>query len=576
MPQLRDSANHPTHTPGHRDDGRADGHGHDRIFGIETEYGVSVTGADQPCDAGQVAMTMFQPVVSRARSTNTYLGNGSRLYLDVGSHPEYATAEARDPLDALAQDLAGERLMRRLALQAQERLRAGHGPNATIHVYKNNVDSAGHSFGCHENYLVRRYVPLEAIERELLPFLITRQLFTGAGRLTPDGYRITQRADFLDEAVSSATTRARPMVNTRDEPHADPDSYRRLHVIIGDSNRSQFATMMKLATTHLVLCVIEHAYATGEDSGLASCALADPNAANRALSRDLTCRTARLELVDERAFRADGNAVADAVYAAYAADDPDAVSRSSIEGDSAAESDNAAADGAASGDGGVDTAATVDGGAPVGAQGADSAMATGAVVSDGTNGAVHGVTALELQYRYLAVVDAFLDAHGDAVTASMPQARHVRDLWAGTLDDLSAGRFDRLAERVDWVAKKRLIDAMRARRHDIPFARLEQIDMDYHDVANGTVYDSLVRRGAMGTELDDAAIDCALNEPPHDTRAALRGAMVNAATAAGARWTCDWTHVGITAPIRREATLLDPFDATPTPEFTAVMDALRR
>ena len=127
--------------------------------------------------------------------------------------------------------------MRRLALRAQERLRERHGTDLHVHLYKNNADSAGHSFGCHENYLVRRYVPLTMIEQQLLPFLITRQIFTGAGRMTSEGFQITQRADFLDEGVSSATTRARPMVNTRDEPHADPDAYRRLHVIIGDSNR---------------------------------------------------------------------------------------------------------------------------------------------------------------------------------------------------------------------------------------------------------------------------------------------------------------------------------------------------
>ena len=132
--------------------------------------------------------------------------NGSRLYLDVGSHPEYATAEARDPREALAQDLAGEHVMRNLALKAQRKLRESYGAHATIHVFKNNVDSAGHAFGCHENYLVRRFVPLETIEHQLLPFLITRQLYTGAGRMTPDGFQITQRADFLDEAVSSATT----------------------------------------------------------------------------------------------------------------------------------------------------------------------------------------------------------------------------------------------------------------------------------------------------------------------------------------------------------------------------------
>ena len=135
MPQLRDSGNHPISdtsgtapTRSAEESGIAPGRPDrfDRIFGIETEYGVSVTGDDAPDDAGLVAMEMFAPVVSRTRSTNTYLGNGSRLYLDVGSHPEYATAEARDPMDALAQDLAGERVMRRLALRAQERLRERH------------------------------------------------------------------------------------------------------------------------------------------------------------------------------------------------------------------------------------------------------------------------------------------------------------------------------------------------------------------------------------------------------------------------------------------------------------------
>lgn len=163
-------------------------------------------------------------------------------------------------------------------------------------MFKNNVDSAGHAFGCHENYLVRRFVPLETIEHQLLPFLITRQLYTGAGRMTPDGFQITQRADFLDEAVSSATTRSRPMVNTRDEPHADPDSFRRLHVIIGDSNRSQWSTWMKLAVTHLVLCAIEDAFRHGVPSGFEQYAFADPAAANRTVSRFLDNPHAELTL----------------------------------------------------------------------------------------------------------------------------------------------------------------------------------------------------------------------------------------------------------------------------------------
>lgn len=294
MPQLRDSGTRSLHATEPVPSAEMDGFC--RIFGVETEYGVAVTGAERPVDAGQVAMTMFHPIVSRSRSTNTYLANGSRLYLDVGSHPEYATAEARDPREALAQDLAGEHVMRNLALKAQRKLRESYGAHATIHVFKNNVDSAGHAFGCHENYLVRRFVPLETIEHQLLPFLITRQLYTGAGRMTPDGFQITQRADFLDEAVSSATTRSRPMVNTRDEPHADPDSFRRLHVIIGDSNRSQWSTWMKLAVTHLVLCAIEDAFRHGTPSGFEHCAFADPAAANRTVSRFLDDPRAELTL----------------------------------------------------------------------------------------------------------------------------------------------------------------------------------------------------------------------------------------------------------------------------------------
>ena len=147
MPQLRDSGNHSS-SP--LDAGTLrEVHSFARIFGIETEYGVSVTGADVPCDASQTAMMMFQPIVASARSTNTYIENGSRLYLDVGSHPEYATSEPAIPWTP-CRGCGRELVMRDLALDAQQRLRATHGPRATVHVFKNNVDSAGHSFGCHE------------------------------------------------------------------------------------------------------------------------------------------------------------------------------------------------------------------------------------------------------------------------------------------------------------------------------------------------------------------------------------------------------------------------------------------
>ena len=269
---------------------QAPGIDHRRIFGIETEYGVSLTGGDGACSAGQVAMAMFHRLVEQHRSTNIYLSNGARLYLDVGSHPEYATAEALTPMDALEQDLAGERIMADLARDACSVLTDRLGTEVTVHVFKNNVDAQGHSFGCHENYLLRRQVPLDVVKEQLVPFLVTRQLFAGAGRLGEDGYQLSQRADFLDEAVSSATTRARPMVNTRDEPHADPDRYRRLHVILGDSNRSQTVTWLKLATTHLVLSLIEEEVLSGRPHGFGACALANPGEAMRATSRDMTGR----------------------------------------------------------------------------------------------------------------------------------------------------------------------------------------------------------------------------------------------------------------------------------------------
>ena len=159
MPQLRDSSTRAMHA----DTGMRNDFG--RIFGIETEYGVSVTGADHAVDAGQVAMTMFQPVVSKARSTNTYLTNGSRLYLDVGSHPEYATAEALDPKDALlARIWQGSALCGIWPAGRSSVCVPAMVDRATIHVFKNNVDSAGHAFGCHENYLVRRFIKLELIQ----------------------------------------------------------------------------------------------------------------------------------------------------------------------------------------------------------------------------------------------------------------------------------------------------------------------------------------------------------------------------------------------------------------------------
>ena len=261
-----------------------------RIFGIETEFGVNATfRGTARLSPEEVARHLFRKVVAWGRSSNVFLVNGSRLYLDVGSHPEYATAECTDLLDLLAHDKAGELVVQDLADDAEARL-AEEGFDATIYVLKNNVDSRGNSYGSHENYLIARTPRLERITDTLVPFLVTRQLVSGAGRLHVVGeratYLVSQRADHMWEGLSSATTRSRPIINTRDEPHADPERYRRLHVIVGDSTMSQTTTLMRVGTTDLVLRMLE------AGTRVPDLALANPVQAIRDVSRDQTGRRA--------------------------------------------------------------------------------------------------------------------------------------------------------------------------------------------------------------------------------------------------------------------------------------------
>ncbi|GAA1084566.1 Pup--protein ligase [Tsukamurella spumae] len=232
-----------------------------RIMGIETEFGVTCTfHGHRRLSPDEIARYLFRRVVSWGRSSNVFLQNGSRLYLDVGSHPEYATAECDSVLQLVTHDKAGERVLEDLLVDAEQRLQ-DEGIGGDIYLFKNNTDSAGNSYGCHENFLVSRVGEFSRISDVLLPFLVTRQLICGAGKvlLTPKNatYCLSQRAEHIWEGVSSATTRSRPIINTRDEPHADAEKYRRLHVIVGDSNMSETTTMLKVGTAHLVLEMIE-------------------------------------------------------------------------------------------------------------------------------------------------------------------------------------------------------------------------------------------------------------------------------------------------------------------------------
>lgn len=257
-----------------------------RIFGIETEYGVSFTHEGQrKLSTEEVTRFLFQRAVTSGRTSNLFLENGGRLYIDVGSHPEYATAECDNLYDLVAQEQAGDAILNGLVDDAQRQLgREGH--EGHIFLFKNNVDSAGNSYGSHENYCVDRDVDMCRMEEFVIPFLITRQIFSGAGRVVTNSqgvfFSLSQRAEYMWETMSSATTRSRPIINTRDEPHADPQRYRRLHVILGDSNMNQTATFIKVGTTAVILAMVED-----RTTILRDYTLSKPMDALREVSRDL-------------------------------------------------------------------------------------------------------------------------------------------------------------------------------------------------------------------------------------------------------------------------------------------------
>jgi proteasome accessory factor A len=258
-----------------------------RIYGIETEYGVTCTLRGQRrLSPDEVARYLFRRVVSWGRSSNVFLVNGARLYLDVGSHPEYATAECDSIGQVVIHDKAGERILEQLIDSAEDRLK-DEGIRGTIHLFKNNTDSAGNSYGCHENYLTTRDDDLSHYNEVLIPFLVSRQIYAGAGKVlqTARGaqFVVSQRAEHIWEGVSSATTRSRPIINTRDEPHADAEHFRRLHVIVGDSNMSEYTTYLKVGAMAIILRMVED-----PSTILRDMTLENPVRAIREISHDLT------------------------------------------------------------------------------------------------------------------------------------------------------------------------------------------------------------------------------------------------------------------------------------------------
>jgi proteasome accessory factor A len=397
---------------------------------------------------------------------NVILTNGARLYVDH-AHPEYSTPEVTTPLDAVLWDKAGERIMARAA-----QLASAMPGGMPLQVYKNNTDNKGASYGTHENYLLSRQTRFADIMTVLTPFFVSRQVITGSGRVGMGqdgsrlGFQLTQRADFFEVEVGLETTIKRPIINTRDEPHADPELYRRLHVIVGDANLSETATYLKMGTTALILSALE---AGVVEPGLMP---VHPVAALHGVSHDPSLAY-RIELRDGRRL-----------------------------------------------------------------------------------------TAVQLQWEFLEQADKHV-SHELGINAD-EQTKDVLQQWGEVLTALENDP-QSLADRLDWVAKKSLLDGYR-RRDSLQWgsSRLELVDLQYSDVnpAKGLAM-RLQERGRLRRLTTDDQVAAAMLNAPEDTRAWFRGECIRrfGADVAAASWDCVIFDLPQRSALQRVPTL-DPFRGT--------------
>ncbi len=475
-----------------------------KTLGIETEYGISHRGVDEPnpISASSVLISAYLSFsgqqVGTGSSTvnwdfidespgmdvrgyaptgamapeiethlvNAVLTNGARYYVDH-AHPELSTPECADALSVVRFDRAAELI----AQKSMEATREFLPPGEEIVLYKNNSDGKGNSYGCHENYLVDRATPFGQIVTHCTAHFVTRQIFTGAGKVGSEvagasaddvSFQITQRADFFEEEVGLETTLKRPIINTRDEPHADARKYRRLHVIVGDANPSQVATFLKVGTTAILLALVE-------DQALPREILfAAPVAAMREVSTDLTL------------------------------------------------------------------------GQPL-------------EMADGTS-----ATALDIQWELYAACRSYIESHGtDNVGGDV--AIDVLNRWESVLGSLESDPMV-LAEQIDWVAKYRLLNGYRE-RHGIGWndPRLRAMDIQYHDMRPEK---SLSARVGLETLVDDAQARAAMSEPPDDTRAYFRGECLRryASSVVAANWDSMVFDVG--SDVLRRVPMMEPMRGT--------------
>ena len=442
-----------------------------KTIGIETEYGIMVRGAAEQLPMAASSLLVRRYVETRPRGlrgntnwdyvdehpstdardpravpsaaqfmlspeldthlANAVLTNGARLYVDH-AHPEYSSPEVATALEAVCWDRAGELVM----VAAIEAANAVLPPGQELVIYKNNSDGKGNSYGCHENYLVSRDVPFALLAAAITPHLVTRAVFCGAGKVGVEGgwhhefdpeFQLTQRADFFEEPIGLETTIRRPIVNTRDEPHADPKAYRRLHVIVGDANMSEWATYVKVGTTAIVLAMIEDGW---DASALA---LADPVRAFHEVSADPELK-AQVQLV------------------------------------------------------------------------------SGQLLS-----------ALDVQNELLAAATDWVATHDCASVGGADVCEALLMEWQSALDDLAVDP-ELLADRADWVAKRRIVEHY-ADRHGLAAgdARLRAIDLQYHDLRPTK---SIAAKAGLRRMISEADVASAVMDPPPSTRAYFRGRAV--------------------------------------------------
>ena len=433
-----------------------------KVLGIETEYGITGGPDGDPVTASSILVNAFarngetkvnwdfgdespandarhMPLLTsvapmvESHLANTVLTNGARFYVDH-AHPEYSSPECRTPLSGLLYDRAGEDVL----LHAVRVANATSHDSPPITVYKNNSDGKGNSYGTHENYLVEREIPFPDIVRAIAPHLLSRQVILGAGKvgyeteyfddLSPR-FQLAQRSEFFEELVGLETTLKRPIVNTRDEPHGDPERFRRLHVIIGDANMSEVATFVKLGSTALLLAVLE-------DRGA-----------------DVFPPMPRTPVRAVRAF------------------------------------------------------------------GADLTLRQGQECVDGRTRA-----AWDYQDELWTLADRYVAGGDGAAVAPEAELQLLLTHWREMLDGVRDNRAA-VADRVDWVAKLRLLNGFQE-RHNLndEDPRLRAIDIQYHDIRPDK---SLARRVGLRTLLRPEAVGEAFHKPPSDTRAYFRGRCID-------------------------------------------------